>query len=600
MNKKLFPFSNGSVTILPEKTYFLQTTYQASGNLTQRVKAIRDYMLSLSSENLLRNFLSEAGLWNENGLPDNIFWGWESPTSQLRGHFLGHWLSAAAQFYAQTGDMELKGKADAIIESLAQCQKRNGGQWVFSIPEKYLDLIGRGEIVWAPQYTLHKTLMGLWDMYAYANNNKALEILKSAADWFYQWSGTFTKEEFDKVLDFETGGMLEIWADLYGETGDEKHLALLNRYWRSNVFEPLVKGEDVLTNYHANTTIPEVLGALRAFETTGEKKWLDVVQSYWTLAVTKRGYYATGGQTNGEAWTPPQKLSARLGKHNQEHCTVYNMMRLAHWLYTYTGDIAYADYWERNFYNGLLAQEHPQTGMVAYYLPMEAGNKKHWGHPTNDFWCCHGSLVQAPCLIPPSIYFIEEEGIRVSQYLPSQGSCQINDVTINIRQIYAVDPLPHDRQNSQKMKLEISVSEKSTFPISFRCPWWVVGSPSVTINGIATPVTVQEGLFTIEKEWENDELLIVFEKEITAVPLPDDPHMIAFMEGPIVLAGLCSEETTLFLQGKEKENLLIPHNELSCECWRNEYKTQGQRRNIRFLPLHTITDEAYAIYFPIA
>ena len=33
-------------------------------------------------------------------------------------------------------------------------------------------------------------------------------------------------------------------------------------------------------------------------------------------------------------------------------------------------DIQYADYWERNLYNGILAQQHPDTGMVAYFLPL--------------------------------------------------------------------------------------------------------------------------------------------------------------------------------------------------------------------------------------
>lgn len=49
---------------------------------------------------------------------------------QLRGHFLGHWLPAAAIHYDTTGDKELKLKADHIIEELAEYQKDNGGQWI--------------------------------------------------------------------------------------------------------------------------------------------------------------------------------------------------------------------------------------------------------------------------------------------------------------------------------------------------------------------------------------------------------------------------------------------------------------------------------------
>lgn len=591
--------TSGSVHIAPEKTYFLQTTYQTSGNLLHRIKLIRDYMLSLSSENLLRNYLLEAGLWMENRKPEGIHWGWESPTSQLRGHFLGHWLSGAAQLYAQTGDTELKGKADAIVSRLEECQQKNGGEWVFSIPEKYLEWIGRGEIVWAPQYTIHKTLMGLWDMYAYAGNRKAFEMLLAAARWFGRWSASFSPERFADVLDFETGGMLEIWANLYGETKDPEHLALLNRYWRSRVFDPVMEGRDALTNLHANTTIPEILGAARAWEVTGEQRWRDVTLAYWKSAVTDRGYYVTGGQTNGEAWTPPHKLSARLGKHNQEHCSVYNMMRLASTLYRWSGDPAYADYWERNFYNGLLAQEHPHTGMVAYYLPMEAGNCKNWGHPTEDFWCCHGTLVQAPACIPPNLYHFTESAFRVSQYLPSELNCTYKGSRLQLRMKYAATIESEDRPMNQRMKLELLCEPTTNFAIELRVPWWVKGTPLVWLNGEPVEVTRQGALIVLERAWQDDEIVIQFDKQVVSIPMPDAPEMTAFMDGPIVLAGLCQEETAIETRNGKPESLLVPHNEFSCECWRGEYKTRGQHHNLRFVPLHTITDEQYAIYFPV-
>ena len=55
----------------------------------------------------------------------------------------------------------------------------------------------------------------------------------------------------------------------------------------------------MLTNMHANTTIPEIHGAARAWEVTGEERWRRIVEAYWRCAVIDRGYYCTGGQTNG-------------------------------------------------------------------------------------------------------------------------------------------------------------------------------------------------------------------------------------------------------------------------------------------------------------
>ncbi|MFP3814060.1 beta-L-arabinofuranosidase domain-containing protein, partial [Bacillus sp. SIMBA_005] len=64
-------------------------------------------------------------------------------------------------------------------------------------------------------------------------------------------------------------------------------------------------------------------------------------------------------------------------------------------LYRWTGETRFLDYIELNLVNGILAQQHPRTGMPAYFLPLEGGAIKNWGTPTEDFWCCHGTLVQA-------------------------------------------------------------------------------------------------------------------------------------------------------------------------------------------------------------
>ena len=48
----------------------------------------------------------------------------------------------------------------------------------------------------------------------------------------------------------ETGGLMELWADLYDVTHDPRHLELMRRYERPLLFEPLLRGEDVLTNMY--------------------------------------------------------------------------------------------------------------------------------------------------------------------------------------------------------------------------------------------------------------------------------------------------------------------------------------------------------------
>ena len=87
----------------------------AEGPLTARFELNKQYVMSLTNQNMLRSFYLEAGLWSYSGNggtttasttsmdgPEHWHWGWESPTCELRGHMMGHWLSAAARSYAQT------------------------------------------------------------------------------------------------------------------------------------------------------------------------------------------------------------------------------------------------------------------------------------------------------------------------------------------------------------------------------------------------------------------------------------------------------------------------------------------------------------------
>lgn len=625
-----------------------------TGLFKSRAALNRGYVMSLKSADLLQNFYIEANLYEPSGHvhehwePQHL--GWESPACALRGHFLGHWLSAAARLYAATGDLEAKGKADWIVEELSRCQIRNGGEWAGSIPEKYLHWIAEGRQVWAPHYTLHKTLMGLYDMYAYAGSTRALEIIDNWSAWFLRWTGGLNEAILADVLDVETGAMMEVWADVYGATGKPEHLELMRRYARHRLFDPLLRGEDVLTNMHANTTIPEIHGAARAYEVTGERRWRDIVEAYWKSAVTDRGFYCTGSQTNGEIWSPPGELSARLGERNQEHCVVYNMIRLADFLFRWTGQSEYLDYIERNLYNGILAQQHPKTGMITYFLPLHAGARKKWGSPTKHFWCCHGSLVQAHTIHANLAFYQDQEGIIAAQYIPAEytwdaadssggdsgtgggtggsgtggsgaggsgaGSSGAGSGGGSVTVVQTLEPQTNwgirnpavdrtRRPNAIRVKLTVSCGRATEFTLKLRLPAWLQGAPVITVNGEEMMADVDAGgggggFAAVRRSWsDGDQVVVELPKGLTASPLPDRPDIVAFMDGPVVLAGLCGEERTLHGDAARPESMLTPDNEREWAEWLPGYRTVNQERGIRFIPLYEVEDQAYTVYFPV-
>jgi len=609
---KMNPFPADQVSLLPS---LFAKAFERNQN----------YINQLKNGALVQNFEYEAGIGgpslrsrtHESGvnLGDDMHWGWETPTCQLRGHFTGHWLSAAARLYQCTGDMETKARVNKMIDSLERCQHRNGGEWLGSIPEEFLSLIAQGEQIWAPHYTLHKTLMGLYDAYEFAGSEKALELLKNYADWFITWTSQFSREEMDDILDYETGGMMEAWANLYGATGEQKHLELMQTYERSRLFNALVAGEDVLTNYHANTTIPEAHGMARAYEVTGDERYRQATEAYWKCAVTDRGTFCTGSQSSGEVWTPPNEFAARLGNKTQEYCVVYNMIRLADYLYRWSGDVEYADYIERNMYNGLLAGQNKQTGMVAYFMRLEAGSYKFWGTPTHDFWCCHGTLVQSHTRHNENVYYESEGNLSICQYVPSELRWGRDGGAVTVRQEFddqssgthshvqnqkVIAKQPAIRKPKHwKVKVTVSCETESAFALQLRLPSWMAGDATILLNGEPLPAGTEPGSFyTIDRTWSQDEISLVFPKEITCVPIPDTPEFVAFVDGPVVLAGICDGERTLYGDPTDAATMLETCNEREWSSWQANYKTVNQECGIKFVPTYDITDERYSVYFP--
>jgi len=506
--------------------------------------------------------------------------------------------------------------------SLAGGGGPDGGEWAGSIPEKYLEWIARGKSVWAPQYTVHKTLMGLLDFHRATGYAPALEVTVRWARWFHRWTSSFSQQQMDDILDFETGGMLEVWSDLYDLTKETTHRELLDRYTRRRLFDPLLEGRDVITNMHANTTIPEILGAARAYEVTGEARWLKIVEEYWKQTVTDRGQYATGGQTSGEIWGPRGQLSARLGEKNQEHCTVYNMMRLAEFLLRWTGDAQYGDYWEKNLHNGVLAQGHweggpthgqaggtPRTGLITYFLPLRPGATKGWASERNDFFCCHGTLVQANATHTGAIWYTSDRGLSLSQFIPSQARWTQAGVdvvaTLNTdsqsgyTQAVNATEFPTGAPDRWAFDLAIKTDRPVAFELTIRLPTWLKDPAVLKVNGKTAVWKANDGWASLSQTWHNDTVHIELPKGITAVALPGEPELFAFLDGPVVLAGLCDEERTLVGDPLHPETLLTPDNEREWRRWTGQFRARGQERGLRFLPLYEVGYERYSVYFRV-
>ena len=586
------------------------------GLFQQRMKLNEDYLMELDPGCLLQNFYLEAGIIPEGCqvLPEpekaKMHWGWEAPSCQLRGHFLGHWLSAAAVLCSGGNRPELEARVNHIVDELARCQQLNGGEWVGSIPEKYFAMLRPGRYIWSPQYTMHKTIMGLKDVYARLGNETAAAVLDRLADWYVRWVGEMEESCPDAVYSGEQAGMLEAWADLYALTGKEKYLRLARAYENNALFGRLDAGADALTDNHANASIPVSHGAARLYELTGDEKWLRRMEAFWKNAVEDRGMFATTGCNAGEFWIPPHEQGSFLGPEDQEFCTVYNMVRSAEYLFRQTGESRYADYIERALYNGFLAQQNRETGMPCYFLPLLPGSRKKWGSRTRDFWCCFGTMVQAQTMYPELIWYTSEDGVAVSQYIPSEAEVSLPSGRVRLSQ--AVHMKNYDNQvlfdersggrvSRWSLRLTVSAETEQEWALRLRVPAWCAGKPEVLLNGGPAGEEIRGGWLVVRRPWgEKDELDVFFPSRVTFEPLDGAEELVCAVEGPVVLAGLTDRECGLRGNLDDPDSVLLPdrsHTYGAFVWTQNVWLTRRQRENFRFIPLYEVTDEPYTVYF---
>ena len=118
-------------------------------------------------------------------------------------------------------------------------------------------------------------------------------------------------------------------------------------------------------------------------------------------------------------------------------------------------------------------------------------------------------------------------------------------------------------------------------------------------TGRAEPVRATAGGFAaLERDWKDDLVRPELPMALTTSSIPDEPGTVDFLEGPVVMAGLCDGTSVLHGDPDRPETMLALDNEREWGNWRIRYRTRDLKRAIPFIPLYEVVDEQYTVYFP--
>jgi hypothetical protein len=512
------------------EAFSLQDVRLLDGPFREAMLRDQQYLLSLDPDRLLHNFRVTAGIPSA----ATPLGGWEAPDVELRGHSIGHYLTALALMYSSAGDARFKTRADSMVTELATVQTALAARgfnkgYLSAFPEELIERVETRQRVWAPYYTLHKIMAGLLDVYLACGNAQALDVVTKMASWVQFRMDRLTEEQQQRMLGTEFGGMNEVLANLYAVTGNPDHLRMARAFNHKAIFEPLERREDKLDGLHGNTQFPKVIGAVRQYELTGERRLYDLSTYFWDRVALHRSF-VIGGNTDDESFFPVADFSKHLGESSTETCNTYNMLKLTRELYQLAPSASLFDFYERGLFNHILASQDPATGMMCYYVPLKPGAFKTYSTPDQSFWCCVGTGMENHAKYPDSIYFHDDRSLYVNLFIASELHWRAKGLTV--RQ----DTTFPERDTT---RLTFTAAQPIRLALNIRYPMWAKTGMLVTVNGRKEPVAAAAGSYaTVEREWKSGDIVeIALPMTLHIEATPDNPKVAAVLYGPIVLAG---------------------------------------------------------------
>jgi uncharacterized protein len=579
------------------------------GPLKQAQDLDADYLLKLEPDRMMAYYRKRAGLEPK----AEGYGGWDGDGRNLTGHIAGHYLSAVSLMYAATGDQRFKDRADYIVREMKEVQDKHGDGYLGALAngkEQFIE-VSKGAIrsasfdlngLWSPWYTLHKTYAGLRDAYRYTGSRAALEVEIKFAAWAEGILSKLDDAQLQKMLNTEFGGMNEVMADLYADTGDKRWLDLSHRFDHRAVLDPLAHGQNILPGLHGNTQVPKLQGHLARYVYTGDKADGDAARFFWDSVVNHHSF-ATGGHGKDEYFGPPDTLSDRVDGRTAETCNVYNMIKMTRRLFALQPDVKYAEFHERALYNHILASIDPADGRTCYMVPVGRGVQHEYQGMFQSFTCCVGSGMESHALHGDGLYYESGEKLWVNLYAPSTARWEAAGVDLT---------MDTDFPEGESASLKFTLKAPKQFILALRRPSWAGDGFTVKVNGQAVKNLSKPGSYIeLKRKWKSgDTVAVTLPKTLRLEPTPDNARVAAILWGPLVLAGDLGPERER-RGGRAGQSVNIPGlvaAERPLTDWLKPVSGKpgnfhsdgvGREQDVELMPFYRLHRRLYSVYWDL-
>jgi uncharacterized protein len=531
--------------------------------LKQRDYTIALYLNHPSNNDILHGVRKLSGIKTEaHGMP-----GW--------GPCVGQYFGAYAKLYRATCDRRIYDKCIDLFDGWTECA---------DICEKVLD---------QGTYMYEKLIGGLLDMYEY------MDVKRTRV---YVWRLTeHAKAKFDTNIprdglqDHRMKGQIE-WYTLpenlyraYQLFGDTLYKEFAEIWLYDYMWDKAAADDFQIGPRHAYSHVNCLSSAARAYIVTEDEKYLAVIEKAYR-EILAHHTYATGGYgpaetlfgegdgflgdmlksnwdfPGGKGITYTNFAGGTVARSDtwgscEVSCCAWAVFKLCNYLLKLTGNARYGDWAEKMLVNGTLGQlPITENGKVMYYASYfvngavkSVDDRRLTDGGGNNVWqCCTGTFPQDVAEYANMIYYRDDNGLYVSQYIPSLVEFEHMGHKIALK---STANFPKE----QRAIFTVHTGEPVPFSLKLRVPSWAANDACVYVNDSRQDISViPDTWLSLEREWSDGDTVRLELPYVLAFQSVDrvNQNIVALTYGPLALA--CDEMTILVGDREHPENWLKP------------------------------------------
>jgi DUF1680 family protein len=428
--------------------------------------------------------------WRANVLALDIDGDFLNPfvTKQQDGRFVGVGMltDAVTHFAFHTGDRQLLGLRQHLIETIARVQENDG----------YVGLNPPARRIREP-WDIHEMsylVYGLTSDFQLFGDEHSLRIARKIADYLVnRLSGQMPGAVNDSRLHLALVmlGFDRAMLHLYQACGEVRYLNVLTHDCKIQDWDlGIIQGRGDHVYGHAYAYLCRCLAQLELYQLTVTESLFSQTEKALDFLRAGHGMVITGMSGKKECWHSDQSGDGDL----IETCSAAYLIRWLDQLFRMRMDPLYLDIIERAVFNTLFAAQSPDGRRLRYYTPFEGARQYY----ERDTYCCPNNYRRILAELPQMLYYCSDSALWLGLYCQSAATVQMSRQPVQIRQ-------ETDYPSSGKVVIRVDPEKESEFSIKLRKPRWCEQA-ALTVNGKSLR-TAGAGFTDVRRRWKRGDVI---------------------------------------------------------------------------------------------